>query len=719
MPQTRFQFNRQLVLHFIETAQPYFFPTVPETYREDSNTELRKKAKYITKNTWIFLGLIVVVVFTVVSLAFFLTIGLTLLSNILFPDFFGEVAGGLVTRVNGFLKSPLPYIALIVIIISGVIFISQKSKVGDKWKQWSLLGLLLFLLLVVNGLNVILSYAFRFIDTALNQKNADTFWNFMIIYGLVLVVALPIIVAYRYARLKLGLMWREWLTEHFLNKYFNHRAYYELDSNSINTEVDNPDQRITQDIKSFTTVTLDFLIDILDSILTLLSFSAILYSLSKEVTGGLIIYAIFGTTVALTLGSRLVSINYDQLRLEANFRYGMVRVRDHAESIAFYRGEAVERKQVTDKLIAAIENFDILIIWQSIISLFQSGYQYFPRLIPYIIIAPLYLQEKVDFGAIGQTSFAFFQVLGALSLITNQIQSITEFAASINRLGEFYESLNPFSLKEKHIKMSLQNEQEQTTETTEISLQQEEGQIKETTGEKIPFIHTCTFGKYDQEVLDISLENVTLRPPNSQRILIQDVSLDVSEHNNLLIMGASGTGKSSLLRAIAGLWNSGKGIIYRPEAKDILFLPQKPYMILGTLREQLLYPNTEKNIEDKELDTSDQRLEKVLKIVNLPDLASRFNEGFDAEENWENVLSLGEQQRVAFARILITQPSYAILDEATSALDVKNEERLYQELSHIGTTYISVGHRPTLTQYHQQLLEIFDGGTWELKGIEN
>jgi putative ATP-binding cassette transporter len=672
MSQPRFQFNRKLVLHFIETAQPYFFPTVDSNDTEEENNSRSRKVNYITKNTWIFLGIIGILVLSVVSLAFFLTVGLTLLSNTIFPDFFGTVAGGLVESINGFLKSSIPYIAIAVLIISGGIFISQKSQIVDKWKQWSLLGLLLFLLLVVNGLNVILSYAFRFIDTALNEKNADTFWQFMIVYGLVLVAAIPIIVIYRYTRQKLGLMWREWLTEHFLGRYFNNRAYYQLDSNSIDTKVDNPDQRITQDIKSFTTVTLDFLLDILDSILTLFSFSIILYTISKELTWGLLFYAIFGTAVALFVGSRLISINYDQLRLEANFRYSMVRVRDNAESIAFYRGESLESQQVIDRLTAAIRNFDLLIIWQSIITLFQLGYNYFTRLIPYIIIAPLYLQGELDFGAIAQASVAFSQVLGALSLVTNQIQGITEFAASINRLGEFYESLNPLSFKKEETQTS--------------------------------FIHT-------QKSADVALESVTLQPPNSDRILIEDVSVNVRNHHNLLIMGASGTGKSSLLRAIAGLWDSGKGIIKSPEAKDILFLPQKPYMILGTLREQLLYPNTENNITDEELN-------KVLKTVNLPHLVAQFD-GFEAQENWENVLSLGEQQRVAFARILITKPRYAILDEATSALDVKNEERLYQELSHMGTTYISVGHRPTLTKYHQQLLEIFDGGKWELRELKN
>ncbi|MEA5511099.1 ABC transporter ATP-binding protein/permease [Crocosphaera sp. UHCC 0190] len=653
MPKPRFEFNRKLVFHFIETAQPYFFPT---DFRQ----------------SWVFFGLLGVLVIAVISFTFFLTVGLTLLGNVIFPDFFSAVADGLVKNVNDLINSNVPYLAIAGLLISGLIFLSQKSKIGDKWKQWSLLWCLLFLLFVVNGLNVILSYVFRFIDTSLNEKDATVFWQFMILYGIVLVAAVPIIVSYRYLRQKLGLLWREWLTKHFIKRYFEHRAYYELDSNSINTEVDNPDQRITQDIKAFTGVTLDFILDILDSILTLLSFTVILYSISKELTWGLLVYAAFGTAVALIVGSRLVRINYNQLRLEANFRYGMVRVRDNAESIAFYRGEGLERRQVIEQLTAAIKNFDLLIIWQSIISLFQLGYNYFTRLIPYIIIAPLYLKGDLDFGAIAQASVAFSLVLGALSLVTNRIQDITEFAASINRLGEFYESLNPESFKK---------EKSQTS-----------------------FINT-------QDSSNVSLENVTLQPPNSDRILIENLSLAVSSNNNLLIMGASGTGKSSLLRAIAGLWNSGDGIILRPQPEDILFLPQRPYMIVGTLREQLLYPNPKNEINDEQLNS-------VLKTVNLPNLMEQVG-GFDAEENWENVLSLGEQQRVAFARILITKPRYAILDEATSALDVKNEEALYQELSHMGTTYISVGHRPTLTQYHQQLLEIFDGGTWEVKGIQN
>ena len=239
----------------------------------------------------------------------------------------------------------------------------------------------------------------------------------------------------------MGLLWREWLTHYFLDRYFSNRAYYVLDSNAANTDIDNPDQRMTEDVKSFTTTTLEFLLDLLDSVLTLVPFTAILFSISKLLTLGLVIYATFGAVVAILVGKRLIRVNYDQLRHEANFRYGMVHVRDHAESIAFYRGEALERRHVVKRLGAAIRNFNLLIFWQAIIDLFQSGYNYFTRIVPYLIVAPLYFAGETDFGTFAQASIAFSQVLNALSLITNRIDRISEFAASINRLGAFYEAL--------------------------------------------------------------------------------------------------------------------------------------------------------------------------------------------------------------------------------------------------------------------------------------
>ena len=643
----RFRFDRQLWERFITIAQPYFYPIG-------------------IGRTRAYLGLLLLLLITVVAVAFWLTVGLTLLGKALFPAFFANLAGQLVERVVGLLQSWAPYGAIAALVLVGWVVYRLRRPLRARWTQWSLLGLLLLLSFTVNGLNVSISYVFRFVDNALNQQDADTFWQFLFVYGGIVVAAIPILVLYRYVRLKLALRWRKWLTEHFLERYFANRSYYELDSNSANTEIDNPDQRITQDIKSFTEVTLSFLLDILDSVLTLISFTAILYTISKTLTIGLLIYALMGTLIATIAGRELIKINYDQLRLEADFRYGMVHVRDNAESIAFYRGEELERQQVDQRLITAIRNFDLLIIWRSLIDLFQYGYNYFTRIVPYVIVAPLYFAGETDFGTFVQASIAFSQVLSALSLITNRIEEIAEFAASISRLGAFYERMDD----------------------------------PETVGQKE---HQSEIETQLSPVL--ALQHLTVITPNSEQTLVRDLSLSVDSSDRLLIVGASGCGKSSLLRAIAGLWTNGNGQIARPDIQEMLFLPQRPYMLLGTLREQLIYPQNHNH--------PDATLIDVLQQVNLEELPERFG-GMDTIHDWPSVLSLGQQQRLAFARVLLSQPAYAMLDEATSALDIQNERYLYSLLAEMQVVYVSVGHRPTLLDYHDKVLEINTNSTWEV-----
>ncbi|NJR70411.1 MAG: ABC transporter ATP-binding protein/permease [Synechococcales cyanobacterium CRU_2_2] len=697
----KFRFDQKLWRQFIDVAQPYFYPVEPYSTRR-------------------FLTLLTLQLVLVMGLTFFMVVGLALLGLQFFADFFkrmiddvnflgflknyvtnpnpdpdaefklasltdvsGQVLSGQI--IGGLVQSPVFYLALGALVIGFGAFYVTRRKLKQRWLQWFLLGVLLFLAFVVSGLNVVISYAFRFIDnsfvkfaeakgdSAAGELAKGEFWQFLTVYGIILLIAIPILISYVYLRQKLALFWRKWLTNRFLSKYFKDRAYYELDSNAANTEIDNPDQRITEDIYSFTVTVLDFLLDILGSILDLIAFTGILYGISKQLTLGLAGYVTLGTVLAVVIGTRLIKINFDQLRLEADFRYGMVHVRDNAESIAFYRGEELENQQVSDRLKNAIRNFDLKIIWLAYLGVFQRAYNYFARLVPYAIVAPLFFAGTVEFGVIGQGVFAFSMVLSALSLITNRIQEISAFAASIERVGALYEHLETET-------EGARGSSEQQTITTHLAPQ-------------------------------FRIQDLTLKTPNGEQTLFQNLSLTLEPDESLLIVGASGCGKSSMMRALAGLWKNGSGTIERPDNSEILFLPQKPYMLLGTLREQLVYPNMRSNVADREI-------QAALTLVNLEHLPERVG-GLGIERDWPSVLSLGEQQRLAFARILLNQPKYVMLDEATSALDVPNERRLYELLRSLDILYISVGHRPSLRDYHRKVLEICVGEQgWQVSSAE-
>lgn len=535
----------------------------------------------------------------------------------------------------------------------------------QRWVAGSLLSLLVLLLLGRTAFNVLFNQQSGEFTSALAAKDSSRFWHAMWVFGLALVAAIPLYAYYYYVRDRLGLSWRRWLTEDFLRRYFAGRAYYELSSEE---SLDNPDQRIGSDIEAFTQKSMLFLLEVASGVLTLFAFGGVLWSISRLLVAILVAYAGVGTVLTFgVFGKPLIGLNFQQLRREADFRFGLIRVRENAEAIAFYQGEAREAEQVAGRFAALYANYQRLLRRTLGLNLFQYGYTFITYALPSVVIAPRIISGELEVGRALQAGGAFTAMLGALTVFVDRFESLSAFAAGVERLHQLDRMLD----KQGPI----------TAEPCRIA--QVEGN-------------------------ELRLENVTLETP-AGRLLARDVSLSVTAPADLVIVGQSGGGKSSLLRAIAGLWHRGSGTIVRPPLSAMLFLPQRPYMILGTLRQQLLYPNVEREVTEAEL-------QAVLGKVNLSSLVERCG-GLDAELDFSKVLSLGEQQRLAIARVLLATPRYVVLDEATSALDGQNEEHLYDELRRTNATLISVTHHPGLLRYHGQVLRLLGEGQWELQAV--
>lgn len=550
--------------------------------------------------------------------------------------------------------------------------VAKPYWLGDQKKvAWTLLALLIALMLAETQFAVMLNNQTGEMASALAGKEADRFWHSVYASLGILAFAVPIYAFYYYMRDNFANQWRRWLTGRFLDGYLRDRKYYELGSNS---EIDNPDQRISEDIDTFTGRSIHFLLIFLGSMMQLVAFSAVLWSISHLLVGVLAIYALGGTVIALyVFGKPLIQLNFWQLRRQADFRFGLMRLRENAESIAFYRGEAQERAQIDSKFGKVFTNYARLIKQQRVLNIFQRGFNQLSLVLPSVILAQAVLSGEMEVGRAVQATGAFAAVLGSVALIVDNFESLSRFVAGIDRL----QALS---------KLVLPNPTSQPTASTAVD-------------DKHPQIQT-QLGEH------LALDALTLYTPNFERVLIKELTLTLDSGDGLLITGDSGCGKSSLLRAIAGLWRSGTGVVHHPPLDEVFFLPQQSYMQVDTLRSQLIYPGTDTGLSD------DQLLE-ILGEVHLAELAERVG-GLDAVNDWEKFLSVGEQQRLAFGRVLVRQPSIVILDEATSALDSDNEAYLYERLRGSGTTVVSVAHRPAILRHHTHLLRMLNGGAWEI-----
>ncbi|GBF88477.1 hypothetical protein Rsub_01190 [Raphidocelis subcapitata] len=673
--------------------------------------------------------------------------------------------------------------------------------------RWRLAGVVA-LTLGTTGVSVLFNFLGRDFFNALSARDVDAFQTQLMRYLGGFAVGVPVFVVKRYFQSRLALQWREWMTARLLSQYFRDRSFYQLQAGGM---VDNPDQRIAADVRTFTDTALSLSLTLLNALVDLVSFSGILYSIYPPLFAALLLYSLGGTAASVALGRNLVALNFNQEAREADLRYGLVRVRENAESIAFYGGESSEMRALTQRLGRVVSNYSSLITSSARLDLFTSFYRFVIQLLPAAVVAPLYFQGKIDFGVINQSQSAFNHILSDVSLVVYQFEALAGFSAVIDRLGEFSEVSD---IKLRHV-FTIEGAEDGAPAAAPAAgaagaaataaagatsaAAAKNGAAAANDGAAlrraprptaasaaaaaaagpggITIVHlgpapappssAAANGSSSRAAsgqLLLELRGLCISTPDGSAKLAQQLDLEVRSGESLLIAG-SGT---VLSHGLPGLGDPGC------QPGSVLFLPQKPYMVLGSLRDQMLYPTWSERPASETATAGDEAggagarteavprpddaaLEAALQKVQLSSLlercrvAARAGRGsggggggaagsggggsgisgggagaspLDCVAEWSQLLSLGEQQRLAFARLLLTAPRLALIDEATSALDTTNEALLYRAVLDAGVTLISVGHRPSLVRYHQRVLQLGPsrgpelGAEWSLSSAD-
>ena len=581
---------------------------------------------------------------------------------------------------------------------------------------------------LTTGLSVVFSYAQRDMSTALSNKDQDGFYDAIKRYIFVVVIAAPLFALYDYVQSLSALHWRKYMTEKMMTMYCENDNYYSLKfknsavmANEGSSEVqkeaetaslDNPDQRIGEDVRGFVHSSTTLMLAIVHKIFSMSAFFAVLYQISPKLLVFCFAYSMIGTYVTTAVfGGKLMHLHFESLKKEANMRFFLVRLREHAESIALYRGAKRELKTLLRTLQQVIQVQKEKIVWNRHLDLFTNAYEFATFCLPYLIIAPLYFKGEVEFGVVTQSSYAFRTIQNALNIIVNRLDQLSGLAAESERIEHFL-----------------------------ILLERQGRDEEEKNEEKHNLIARKVLDdNNDMSNVLLSIKNVSVSTPSREmnlgQLLWTNLNIDIVRNESVVITGPSGCGKSSLLRVLAGIWRNGSGEILVSRFSSFFFLPQVPFMPVGSLRSQLTFPKGA--LEEDEKDEQDglngripvvskmnrmkindalveenTQLQSLLNSVGLGDLASRMGDTFDDDSiEWTDVLSVGEQQRIAFARLLFQKPkpSIVFLDEATSALDEASERKMYELLAAEKYTVVSVGHRSSLMQFHSKRLRFVSG----------
>jgi vitamin B12/bleomycin/antimicrobial peptide transport system ATP-binding/permease protein len=536
------------------------------------------------------------------------------------------------------------------------------SEVG--WRAKGLFFVLLVLLFGISGMNVANSYVGRNFMTAIADRNrAEFIWQAVLYIGVFAGSTLVAVIS-RFAEERLGLLWRAFLTRRMVTFYLAQGTYYRLEQTG---EIANPDQRIAEDAKAFTVTTLSFILMLLNSGLTVMAFSGVLWSISPKLFIVAVLYAALGSFLTIVLGRPLVKLNIEQLDREADFRSALLHVRENAEPVMLARHETQLSYRLLHRLDVLVGNFRRVITINLNLGFFTTGYSWMIQIIPALVVAPQFISGEVEFGVVTQSAMAFTMLVGAFSFIVNQFQSISSFAAVSARLSSLAEAFEKPSSEEHSIEIR-------------------------------------------EEERSVLYERLTLVSHEEGLPLLKELSVSIAAGRRVLILSEADAPKAALFRATAGIWNKGEGRIARPGARNIFFLAERPYVPPGTLREILGLR--------KEQAVSEGEVLGVLQGLCLDTVIARAG-GLDGEHEWSATLSLSEQKLLAFARILLARPQFAFLERPGTSMSPDQVKHVLGLLSDRGIGYLLIGEAADPLEFYDAVLEIAEGGTWRWKELSD